>query len=234
MASGAGGPVADGPGRDGDELVWYAAYGSNLSRERFDLYRLGGTHPGGGRVYPGFRDDRPPVRVEPLTLDGLLYFATRSPVWGGGRAFFDPDAAGRTAARGYLLRRTQFADLVAQEMYREPGAEPPEALAAAVAARRTRLGPGRYETLVRAGELDGRPVLTFTAPWGHLEVDWLAPSAGYLRSLGTGLRDAHGWDAARTAGYLCDAPGVAEAWMADGIAALLSDGPPDDEPAASA
>lgn len=204
-------------------LVWYAAYGSNLSRERFELYRTGGRHPGGGRRYPGFRDTRPPVRVAPLMLDGVLYFATHSPVWGGGRAFYDPDAGGRAAARAYLLRPEQFADLVAQEMYRTPGAEPAAALTAAVAARRTRLGPGRYETLVRTGELDGRPVLTFTAPWSHLDVDWRAPSAAYLRCLGAGLRDAHGWSAARAAGYLADAPGVAGVWPAERIEELLLD-----------
>lgn len=208
--------------------VWYAAYGSNLSGERFDLYRLGGTHPGGTRDYPGFRDRTEPERTVPLTLDGVLYFATESPVWGGGRAFYDPDAPGRTtAARGYLLRGGQFADLLAQEMGRTPGEPLDEEWGPELEGlppggwRRKRLGPGRYETVVRTGELDGHPVLTFTAPWGYREVPWRAPSAGYLRELGAGLVQAHGWDAERAARYLAGRPGVGEHWTAAEVAALM-------------
>ncbi|CCH80358.1 hypothetical protein BN12_90013 [Nostocoides japonicum T1-X7] len=45
---------------DGDDLVWYAAYGSNLSLERFHCYVAGGRPPGGRHTYPGCRDASPP------------------------------------------------------------------------------------------------------------------------------------------------------------------------------
>ncbi|WP_130800333.1 histone deacetylase [Streptomyces otsuchiensis] len=201
--------------------MWYAAYGSNLHVERFDRYRLGGAHPGGARVYPGFRDPAPPLRTVPLTLPGLVYFATESPVWGGGRAFYDPDAAGEVAARGYLLGREQFADLLAQEMYCPPGEGPAPDIDGAVARGRARLGDGRYETLVRAGEVDGLPVLTFTAPWGHRDVPGNAPSAVYLRQLAAGLVAAHGWTAQRAGRYLAACPGAAGRWSPAEVAGLL-------------
>jgi hypothetical protein len=203
-----------------DELLWYAAYGSNMHRERFDRYLTGGEHPGGARHYPGCRDPGPPRRTGPLTLPGRLYFATESPVWGGGRAFAARAGAGRTAATGYLIGRGQFADIAAQEMYREPGADL-DLTGIIAGAARLWLGPGRYETLVVAGELDGWTVLTFTAPWGCHEVEWRAPSAGYLRHLGAGLLATHGWSAAEAGAYLAQCPGAEGHWAAEEIAALL-------------
>ncbi|WP_443076768.1 histone deacetylase [Streptomyces sp. TRM 70361] len=216
-------------GRPADtRRVWYAAYGSNMHRERLMCYLAGGCPPGGARTYPGCRDPRPPERSLPVLLPGLLYFATSSPVWGGGgRAFHDPDGGGETPAYAHLLTAAQFRDIAAQEMYREPGAGPDDQgpdpdLAGAVARGRVRLGPGRYETLVCPGLLDGRPVLTFTAPWRRGEVDGNPPSAAYLRHLTAGLVAAHGWSAARAAEYLATRPGAAGHWTPEEVAALIA------------
>ncbi len=38
------------------QQVWYVAYGSNLSLERFTAYLQGGRPAGGARKYPGCRD----------------------------------------------------------------------------------------------------------------------------------------------------------------------------------
>ena len=38
------------------DLIWYAAYGSNLDPARFDVYLYGGRPDGGSREYPGTRD----------------------------------------------------------------------------------------------------------------------------------------------------------------------------------
>ena len=42
--------------------VFYAAYGSNLSAERFACYIAGGTAPGASRALPGARDSASPSR----------------------------------------------------------------------------------------------------------------------------------------------------------------------------
>ncbi|MFI5645178.1 histone deacetylase [Kitasatospora sp. NPDC051705] len=213
---GAGGAPAAGSGA----LVWYAAYGSNLHAPRLARYLLGGRPEGGALACPGCRDPRPPLRDVPVLLPGLLYFATESAVWGGGRGFYDPDAAGPAPGRAYLLTLGQFSDIAAQEMYRSPGTDLD--LTGVLATGRATLGPGRYETLVHAGELDGLPLLTLTAPTGLAGADLNPPSAAYLRTLAAGLAQAHGWDSRRTARYLASRPGAAGHWSAQGVLEALA------------
>src|SRR5689334_10989150 len=106
-----------------DDLVWYAAYGSNLDPDRFGCYLRGGRPPGATRDYPGTRDRSPAREVRAAELPGRLVFAWDSPTWGGGIAFYDPDGVDSVLAAAYLLTRRQFADVLEQEMWREPGAE---------------------------------------------------------------------------------------------------------------
>jgi hypothetical protein len=86
------------------------------------------------------------------------------------------------------------------------------------------LGEGRYETLVCAGQVDDMPVLTFTAPWGMNEVQWVFPSAAYVRFPGSGLLSAGAWDSDGVASYVAACPGAAGHWSEQGIADLLADG----------
>lgn len=201
----------------GDGLVWYVSYGANLDPARLGCYIAGGTPPGGSRANPGCRDCSPPRESRPVWLPGAVYFALESPMWGGGLALYDPAEAGRAAARAYLVTAEQFADVAAQEMYRSPGMDVD--LAALLRDGRLRLGDGRYETLVHAGDLDGRPLVTFTAPWRCADVASASPSVAYLRTLGGGLIDAHGWAAPRAAAYLAGLRGCG--WAEDAIAGLL-------------
>ncbi|TNY37142.1 histone deacetylase [Thermomonospora catenispora] len=199
--------------------VWYVAYGSNLASERFRCYLVGGRPPGGARRHPGCRDTTPVRAERPMTLPGGVYFAHTSPTWGGGMAFYDPGLPGRVAARAYLLSVSQFADVISQEMHREVGRDLD--LTEAVRTGRQRLGPGRYETIVKVGEDGGVPMLTFTAPHGAAEARLNAPSAPYLRVLGRGLRESHGWSVERAAGYLALRPGARDGWTPESVARLL-------------
>lgn len=209
----------------GARTVWYVSYGSNTHLARLARYLDGGRPAGGARDYPGCRDATPPARSVPWELPGTVYFATHSPVWGGGRAFYDPDAPGRALARAHLLTAAQFSDIAAQEMYAEPGRDLD--LTEVLATGRSRLGPGRYETLVRVGSLDGVPLLTFTAPWGMAEVPWTVPSAAYLDHLAAGLREAGGWRDADIARYLAGRPGAAGHWtVRDGALVPTDPAPP--------
>ncbi|MFC8529559.1 histone deacetylase [Nocardia sp. NPDC057227] len=201
------------------DRLWYAAYGSNMHADRIRCYLAGGVPVGSTHRYPGCRDPRDPERSEPVWLPGTLYFATESLVWTGGRAFYDPDGDGTVAARAHLVTVGQFSDLVAQEMYRPPGTDLD--LAAVLAVGRYAIGPGRYETLVRAGDRDGLPVLTCTAPARYRTLPGNPPSAAYLRHLGAGLAEAHGWPPERAARYLAAAPGARGHWTADAVEAVL-------------
>ncbi|MFD3683033.1 histone deacetylase [Streptomyces sp. NPDC058613] len=205
------------------ELVWYTAYGSNMHLDRLNSYLAGGAPPGSTRRHPGCRDRRAPARSLPVELPGRLYFATESAVWTGGRGFYDPAPPGRTRARAHLVSARQFSDIAAQEMYRDPGADLD--LTTVLRTGRDELGPGRYETLICPGALEGVPVLTFTAPWAMGDVDWAAPSAPYVRLLATGLLECGPWDRRSVAAYLARCPGAAGHWTEARITALLT--PPD-------
>jgi hypothetical protein len=203
-------------------LLWYASYGANTDPTRFACYVAGGVPPGGARANPGCRDRTPPRGRRALWLPGGVYFALASRMWGGGLALYDPDLPGAAPARAYLVTAGQFADIAAQEMYRDPGADLD--LAALPREGRRVLGPGRYETVVYRGDLDGHPILTFTAHWGLADTRPEPPSAGYLRTIGGGLAAAHQWSAARTGAYLAGRPGARGAWSADRVAELLTGG----------
>ncbi|MFD6281272.1 histone deacetylase [Streptomyces sp. NPDC060209] len=213
-------PLTAAAGEPAPQQVWYTSYGSNTHLGRLACYIEGGRPPGADRVYPGCRDRRPPSRSVPVELRGALYFATRSPVWGGGRAFYDPGGEGRVYARAHLVPASQFADIVAQEMYRDPGEDLD--LGEVLTSGAATLGSGRYETLVCAGRMDGHPVLTFTAPWSAHEVAPVPPSRDYLRLVASGLLAAGPWDAATVSAYLASARGAAGRWSARAILDLIT------------
>lgn len=195
-----------------DQHVWYVSYGSNMWSTRLAAYLRGGVPPGGERPHPGARDPSLPIRSVAVDLPGTLYFAGTSPQWGGGVAFYDHLSPGFTAARGHLVTTQQFADIAAQEMHRDPVEDDPLAaiVSAALPDGRHTVGPGRYETLIDVGTLDGRPLLTFTSPDGANDSTHTAPSASYLRTLAEGLRESRDWTDAQIAAYLTDrAPDLA-------------------------
>lgn len=182
-----------------EDLVWYAAYGSNLSLARFTCYLEGGQ-PRGARIsMEGARDATPPRDVRPIELPGAIFFGAESTTWGGGIAFYEPDVVGRALATAYLITREQFSDLVAQEMHRpvgedidltdllsmdvDPHGRPPQ----------WELGRGFYERLLVVDELDDLPVLTFTYPeGGRPAVN--PPSEAYRSTIERGLRETHHLD----------------------------------------
>lgn len=157
--------------------IWYVSYGSNLSPARLDCYLAGGCPAGGGRTYTGARNPHPPAGRAGLRLPGTVYFAGESLVWGGGRAFYDPDLPGDTAACAYLVTAEQFDDIHAQE-------------------------PPCYDRVLDLGVHDGVPMRTFTATVGRGDVVRTAPSAAYLDTMANGLREVFGWNYERAQAYL--------------------------------
>lgn len=207
--------------RSAEDLVWYVTYGSNMHAARFTCYLSGGAPPGGARTYAGAHDSRPARASRAVWLSGEMYFALESKVWGGGMAFYDPALPSSAAARAYLVTAEQFADVVAQEMHREPTGHVNIDLASVRATGRSALGSGRYETLILAGWLDGYPMLTFTAPWSVADVTPTAPSGAYLRMLGEGLRETHYWSPEQAAEYLAGRPGARGIWEPQAIVAVM-------------
>jgi hypothetical protein len=185
--------------------IWYVAYGSNLSRERFCYYLHGGRPDGIDRDYPGCRDTSDPMDSFGLTIAGCVYFAGRSSGWGAGMAFYDPEVPGEVAARAYLITAEQFVDVLAQETRQSPGI----ALDLTPAFRGDRYsnGVGGYPILVRVGCCRGVPLVTFTRDRRSASA-LVAPTVLYLAAMATGLREAHGWSIAQIDRYLAALPGV--------------------------
>jgi hypothetical protein len=190
------------------QQIWYVAYGSNLSFERFCRYLRGGPLSGSDRVYPGCRDTSDPLDSVGLMISGNVYFAGRSSVWRSGMAFYDPDAAGEVAARGYLISAEQFIDVLAQETRRSPGVVLD--LAPAIRGDRLSVGLGAYPIIVRVGDREGVPLVTFTTD-RHTTGPLKPPSAGYLAAMAAGLQEAHGWSPERIDRYLISLPGICQA-----------------------
>jgi hypothetical protein len=126
---------------------------------------------------------------------------------------------GETLAAAYLVTPRQLADVLEQEMWRVPGAD--HDLTTVLARRRHAVGPGRYETLHLTGELDGRPVLTFSAP-DVAALGLRPPAAPYVATIARGLRRTHGLDDAAIVDYLLGCPGVTPGWTGASLAEAVA------------
>jgi hypothetical protein len=144
-------------------------------------------------------------------ISGGVYFAGRSSSWRAGMAFYDPRAQGHAAARAYLITTEQFIDVLAQETRRSPGMSLD--LAPSFRGDRYSTGVGGYSILVRVGEHQGVPLVTFTRDRDTAPM-LAAPSEAYLAAMATGLREAHGWSQVQINRYLSALPGVAPATRA--------------------
>jgi len=190
-----------------EDPVWYVAYGSNLLAARFGCYLAGGRPPGASRTYAGCRDRTAPRRDVAVSLPGGLVFAGDSAVWGGGIAFYDPEADGELVARAYLLSFGQFSDVVAQEARRPVGAD--LLLGSTGSPGRWPAPSGVYESVLHLDDLDGHPMLTITS---LEDLEPAPPSAPYLRTILHGLAETSAWSVAERVGYLLAARGVSLVW----------------------
>jgi hypothetical protein len=145
--------------------VWYVSYGSNLLRERFERYLLGGRLPGLDVAYPGGPRTAPPSDERAVVLPGRLRFALDAPAWGGGGvAFWDPVSPGPgVLARAWRVTLVQYLEVVHLEnggRDRRPAPWQSDVLSAGEAS----VGDSWYSRLVHVGDVDDEPALTFTHP----------------------------------------------------------------------
>ena len=182
-----------------EEGIWYAAYGSNLSRRRFDIYLRGGRPDGATHTYPGCRDISDPADEDVGDIPSELCFGGWSQTWGGGVAFVRPSETARSKVRLYLITLEQFADVVAQENWLKPGSIEIDP------AKDTVLDGRMYGVVPRLGDREGLPVLTITQA---AQTEIAVPAPAYLRPIAEGLAEAHGLGADEIVAYLASAPGA--------------------------
>ncbi|HKJ47591.1 MAG TPA: hypothetical protein VJ973_00790, partial [Christiangramia sp.] len=172
--------------------VWYACYGSNIREERFLCYINGGTPPGALKNFAGCADKSRPKQSRRITIDHEMYFAKKSPTWnGGGICFLKPerDTKANTLGRTYLINSGQFIDLVRQELkfegdifidfdkLKEDGFY-------------NCLTDGRYGLLLYLGEIEGKPVVSFTSEV-FLSEELNAPDITYLTTILKGINEIY-------------------------------------------
>jgi hypothetical protein len=193
--------------------IWYAAYGSNMSRSRFDCYLRGGRPDGSHHTYPGCRDETPPTADVAGEIPMELAFGGRSQTWGGGVAFVRPITGHRAKARLYLVTLEQFADVVAQENHLEPGSIdiPPEPQEIE--------GDHMYRMVLGVGANRQPPMLTVSQPFKAMVAP---PSLPYLKHIAEGLRETHAMSTADIVDYLAPRPGVRGMLQPDVLAAAVS------------
>lgn len=101
-----------------NDFILYAAYGSNILRERFYAYIMGGEFLGFN--YQGCKDKTEPEDFGTILVPHRIYFAKNSERWnGGGVAFLslkeEKDPYYYALVRLWKIKRDQFDDIQAQE-----------------------------------------------------------------------------------------------------------------------
>ena len=186
-----------------DGHIWYAAYGSNLTRSRFMVYLEGGCVPGSDHYHPPCADPTPPAADHGIALPHALYFARESNRWHGcGVAFLEPLQSDAASAyvRLYRITREQFVHVVEQENGGKNKAHVSwDVLESGQPCRACR---GWYGDVVCLGAHDNTPVYTCTAATGPRAPMSRKPHPEYLAHLKTGLRECLGLDDGAIARYI--------------------------------
>ncbi len=194
-----------------DELVWYVAYGSNLSTERFQRY------------LDRCPDPTPAGRSSAQVLPHRLFFAHASSIWeGGGTAFVDPtvsDAETRCVAR--LVTLEQFLHVLAAENGSDVSAL--AGLRLPSSGTTVRALPGRYGLVVGVESPDSHRAFTFTTGAAPLPAP-TRPSLRYARTIADGLREFHGLGEADSQRYLAAHGGSPEVGLVPDSGEELADG----------
>lgn len=172
--------------------IWYACYGSNIREERFMCYISGGTPPGAVRNFKGCSDKSQPKESRKITIHREMYFAKESVTWnGGGICFLKPeeDKNFETLGRSYLITSGQFNDLVRQELKFE-GELFIDFERLIKEGSYNCMTDGRYGLLLYLGEIEGKPVVTFTSE-KFLEKEINPPNPAYLSTIIRGLKEIY-------------------------------------------
>ncbi|GMT50033.1 MAG: hypothetical protein IEMM0008_1572 [bacterium] len=190
--------------------VWYASYGSNLSRDRFLFYIRGGKPEGATRINIGCRDKSLPKDSRPISIPYLLYFIKQAYPWDyKGVAFIglDKDEDNPALGRMYLVSEQQFIDVVSQE---NGNIEMPviDLKALQKAGSEVIFKDSWYGNIIYIGELESYPIFTFTSSASIDAEPFVAPSYEYLKVIMTGLQETYHYSNKEIADYLLTKPGI--------------------------
>lgn len=154
-----------------ENLVWYAAYGSNMLEERLMCYLNGTCFRNSMKKSLPCTDPTPPRAKMNYEFPHDMYYGMRSSGWEGkGVSFLDATKPGKAYGVAYLMTKEQFEHIYAME---NGGIIPDE-------------GSGWYGRKVMLGTFDDIPVMTVT---NHKVVDMNDAGSLYLKVLKEGLME---------------------------------------------
>jgi hypothetical protein len=186
--------VMSTPNESPPVLVWYAVYGSSLSRTRFMCYLEGGRPtPSARRAHRRCAAGTQIQADRPIQLEFELYFAQKSDQWaGGGVAFVRTERVklAATLGRAYLLTLPQLIHIAGEEnsgharvnISKEQLKGHPKIVTAS--------GRGWYRVLLPCGSLDEIPMVTLTGPEENIRHQ-NSPSQDYLDCIKNGIRETY-------------------------------------------
>lgn len=166
--------------------VWYVGYGSNLLRERFNHYILGGKFRWGGKPNNKCRDSTLPKENRVFIIPHRLYFANNSDWWqGNGVAFIspEPDKDAYTYGRMWKITKEQF-----EHIWKEEGN-----------------GKNWYNKKLDLGQENGIPIYTITH---SSELQFSTPSDNYVKTIIAGLKETYNLSDEKIIKYLIEKLGV--------------------------
>lgn len=179
-----------------NSYVWYACYGSNLSRGRFFCY------------ISKCRDMTLPKDEKPIDIPYPLYFAKNSKNWHGkGVAFIGhkKTASDITHGKMYLITIEQFNDVVSQE---NANAKISIDFNSVKKSGYAKVCDCWYGYIVYLGEHNNLSIFTFTAFWDKGCEKFTTPSEEYILTIILGLKESYRYSDKKIANYLSNKPGI--------------------------
>lgn len=203
-----------------ENYVWYASYGSNLSKRRFLCYIEGGKPEGSQVEETGCRDRSHPIKDKPILMPFPLYFTKNAARWGGGVAFIGTKKEDPRYVYGrmYLITREQFVDVVRQEN-NDPSIQID--FHSVIKNQTEIVSPGWYGRILYVGEEEGYPIFTFTAAWEIGDQDFTKPSVSYLRTLILGYKEMDEMTKEQIIDYLFTKPGIFENYSYEELSEIV-------------
>lgn len=182
--------------------VWYACYGSNLSRGRFFCY------------ISKCKDMTLPKDDQCIDIPYPLYFEKESKKWENkGVAFIGHKKTDSNITHGrmYLITTEQFIDVVKLENAKDIDATINIDFDSVKRLGSKTVCDGWYGNIVYLGEDNNLPIFTFTALCDMENVKnkkFITPSLQYITTIILGLKESYEYSDEEIANYLSDKPGI--------------------------
>ena len=186
--------------------IWYASYGSNLSRERFMCYIEGGKPKNSKKTEKACRDTTPPKDDKSHKINHALYFAGLSAKWNnGGSCILSTKKSDTqyTLGRKYLITKEQFLDIVGNK--NEDGVLEID-FDDVIKNGSKSVTDASSGNILYLGHEDGYPIFTFTA---HSDrTDYARPDTLYLETIGKGIIETYNISVQELADYYLKLDGI--------------------------